>query len=218
MKKKKAALDNLHLLGMDPTAAANQLRVLAPRDGVVLDVGAATGELSKSLDAPQPLCTLADLSTVWVEGEVFEKDMAGLKAGAAAQVTISAYPGQTWTGRVSVVSDAVDPVTRTLNVRVVLANPDLRLKPDMFASVRLLRSTSRGILIPAASVIREGATTYVFASMGNNRFERRDVALGRTEDESVEVTSGLVAGAVIVSEGALLCVPLRMEASPQRQN
>jgi len=200
----KTTLDQVHLLGLDPAGATNQLRVLAPRSGVVLDVGAATGELSKSLDAPQPLCTIADLDTIWIEGEIFEKDLKGLRIGSAAQITISAYPGEKWSGRVATVGDAVDPTTRTLKVRVELANPQLRLKPDMFATVRLLRSSSQGLLIPASSVDREGQKAYVFVGTGNNRFARREVALGRTIDDSVEVVSGLTPGAVIVSQGSVL--------------
>jgi membrane fusion protein, heavy metal efflux system len=200
----KTALAQLHLLGVDPTSASNQLNVLATRSGVVLDVGASTGELSKSLDAPQPLCTIADLDTIWVEGEIFEKDVKGLRAGAAAEITLSAYPGEKWSGRVAVVGDAVDPATRTLKVRVELANPQLRLKPDMFATVRLLRSTAQGLLIPASAVDREGQAAYVFVGAGNNKFERREVVLGRTIDDNLEVVSGLASGAVIVSEGGVL--------------
>ncbi len=202
--EEKTTLDHLHLLGADPTTPSNQLRVLAPRDGVILDIGAAQGELSKSLDAPQPLCTIADLDTIWVEGEIFEKDLAGMKAGAPAQIALNAYPGEKWSGRVDVIGDAVDPVTRTLKVRVVLSNPGLRLKPDMFATIRLLRSSSLGILVPATSVEREGQAAYVFVGMAGNRFERRAVVLGRTIDENIEVISGLAAGAVIVSEGVVL--------------
>ncbi len=203
-EEERATLDALHLLGVDPATGANQLRVTSPRSGIVLDTGASSGEMSKSLDAPQPLCTIADLSTVWVEGQVYEKDLAALKTGAAAEVTINAYPGEKWPGRVSVVSGAVDPNTRTLEVRVVLANPGMRLKPDMFATVRLLRSSTQGILIPATAIAREGATAYVFAGKGDGKFERREVTLGRTVDDSVEVTSGLAPGTVIVSEGVLL--------------
>lgn len=201
----KANLDRLRILGVDPASPVPQLKVLAPRSGVVLDVGAAAGELSKSLDAaPQPLCTLADLSTVWVEGDVFEKDVAGLRAGAPAEVRLNAYPDEKRTGRVAAVSDAVDPVTRTMNVRVVLSNPNLRLKPGMFATVRLLRSSTQGIRIPAAAVEREGASAYVFVATGNDRYTRREVMLGRTVDSDVEVTAGLAPGAVIVSEGVVL--------------
>ncbi len=197
-------LDLLHLLGVDPAAVSNQLRVLAPRTGVVLDIGASAGELSKSVDAPQPLCTLADLDTVWVEGEIFEKDVNGLKPGAPVEITLNAYPGETWKGRVSVVGDAVDPVTRTMMVRVELANPQLRLKPDMFATLRLVRSVSQGLLVPATSVEREGDDAYVYVGAGENRFKRTKVVLGRTVDDNIEVTSGLTAGAVIVSEGVVL--------------
>src|SRR6201999_316063 len=97
--------------------------------------------------------------------------------------------------------------TRTLKVRVVLPNPQLQLKPDMFATVQLLRSTSRGILIPSASVIREGTAAYVFVTADGKKFERRDVVLGRTDDGNVEVTSGLAPGTTVVSEGALLLRP-----------
>jgi membrane fusion protein, heavy metal efflux system len=197
-------LDHLHLLGVDPAGAPNQLRVLAPRAGIVLDIGASSGELSKSLDAPQPLCTLADLDTVWVEGQIFEKDLNGLKSGVPVEITLNAYPGEKWTGRVSVVGDAVDPVTRTLQLRVELANPRLRLKPEMYATIRLVRSSTQGLMVPATSVEREGDAAYVFFSMGGNRFERRKVVLGRTIDDNIEVTSGLTSGAVIVSEGVVL--------------
>lgn len=200
----KAALDQLHLLGVDPAGASNRLQVVAPRSGVVLDIGAASGELSKSLDAPQPLCTLADLDTVWIEGSLFEKDVKGLRPGTAAQITFSAYPGEKWAGRVAVVGDTVDPATRTLTVRVVLDNPQLRFKPDMFATVRLTRSFSSGLLLPATAIDREGQKNYVYVATGNQRFERREVVLGRTVDDRVEVTSGLAAGATVVSDGAIL--------------
>jgi membrane fusion protein, heavy metal efflux system len=198
------SLDHLHLLGVDPAGPTNQLSVLAPRSGVVLDIGAAPGELSKSVDAPQPLCTLADLDTIWIEGEIFEKDLSGLKSGEPAEITLNAYSGEKWTGRVALVGDAVDPTTRTLKVRIELANPGLRLKPDMFATVRLLRSSSPGLLVPAAAVEHEGQSAYVFVANGNNRFERREVKIGRAVDDNIEITSGLTPGAIIVSEGAVL--------------
>ena len=200
----RATLASVHLLGVDAGAPTNQLNVLAPRAGVVLDIGAASGELSKSVDAVQPLCTIADLSTVWVEGDAFEQDAAILRSGSAAKVTLNAYPNESWAGTVAVVSDTVDPVTRTMKVRVVLPNPKLRLKPNMFATVWLLRSSTQGISVPATAVLREGVKAYVFVSAGNDRFERRDVVLGRTEDDNVQIASGLSAGTVIASNGALL--------------
>jgi cobalt-zinc-cadmium efflux system membrane fusion protein len=199
-----ATRDQIRELGMDPDRATNQLSVVAPQGGVILDVGASPGEYSNALSAPAPLCTIADISTVWAVGDIYEKDLAAAKTGQDAQVTLDAYPGEQWTGRVSDVSDAVDATTRTLHVRVVLANPKGELKPSLFGSIRLLRSSTLGILLPSAAVIREGNDSYVFVGIGNNRFERRDVTLGRTVDGSLEIVSGIKPGDVVVSQGALL--------------
>jgi cobalt-zinc-cadmium efflux system membrane fusion protein len=198
--EQNTARDRIRVLGADPEHATNELQIVAPRAGVVLDTGAATGEFSKSLDAPAPLCTIADISTVWAVGEVYEKDLLSAKSGQSAQISLNAYPEKHWPGRVSVISDAVDPTTRTLRVRVVLANPDGRLKPSM----RLLRSTSQGILVPSAAVIREGSAAFVFVKKAEGRFQRRAVSLGRTVDDTVEILSGLDAGATVVTDGALL--------------
>jgi cobalt-zinc-cadmium efflux system membrane fusion protein len=198
------ARQHLQVIGVDPEHLTTELRVVAPRSGVVLDIGAAPGEFSKSLDAPLPLCTIADISSVWAVGDIYEKDLAGAKTGQEAQVTLNAYPDQHWSGRVGVVSDAVDPTTRTLRVRVVLPNPGERIKPAMFGSIRLLRSSSNGILLPASAVVREGNNAFVFVGKGNGRFEKRSVMLGRTVDGSIEIASGISAGDTIISEGALL--------------
>jgi cobalt-zinc-cadmium efflux system membrane fusion protein len=200
----QAARTELHVFGMDPDHAGPELRVVAPRSGVILDIGAAQGEYSNALAAPQPLCTIADLSTVWAVGDIYEKDLTAARPGELAQVTLDAYPGQTWKGRVSVVSDAVDPNTRTLHVRVVLANPGTRLKPAMFGSIRLLRSTTKGIVVPSTTVIREGNMAYVFVSKSNGRYQRRSVTLGRAIGESVEIEHGLKAGDTVVTQGGLL--------------
>lgn len=194
----------LRVLGVSPEGSSDRLVIAAPRAGVVLDIGGAPGEFSKSLDSPAPLCTLADLSTVWAVGEVYEKDLAGLKVGAPAQVAVNAYPDQKWSGRVAAISGTLDPVTRTLKLRVVLPNPGDRLKPEMFASMRLLRSTFSGIAIPASAALREAAGAYVFVQKAPGHFERRPVTLGRMLQSDVEVTSGLKPEEVIVAEGALL--------------
>ena len=103
-----------------------------------------------------------------------------------------------------VISGAVDPNTRTLRVRVVLANPDSLLKPSMFGSVRILRSSSQGIVVPSTAVIREGTDSYVFAVKAPNHYVRRAVTLGRAFDSSLEIVNGLAPGDNVVSDGALL--------------
>lgn len=199
-----ATKEQVRVFGMDPDHASSQLLVLAPRAGVVLDVGASPGEFSNALAAPQPMCTIADISSVWAVGDIYEADLAAAKAGQRAQVNLNAYPGQQWTGRVDVISDAVDPNTRTLHVRVVLPNPAAKFKPSMFGSIRLLRSSRQGILVPAAAVLREGNTAYVFVSNGSGPFQRRNVTLGQSSDGSIEIASGVKAGETIVTEGSLL--------------
>jgi cobalt-zinc-cadmium efflux system membrane fusion protein len=199
-----ATREQIRVFGMDPDHASTELRVTAPRAGVLLDVGAASGEFSNALAAPAPLATVADISTVWAVGDLYEKDLAVAKAGEGAQVTLNAYPDRHWAGRVGVVSDAVDPTTRTMHVRVVLANPDGKLKPAMFGTIRLLRSSTPGILVPTSAVIREGNDSYLYVGKGNNRYERRSVTLGRVFDGSLEIAKGVNAGDTIVSEGVLL--------------
>jgi len=194
----------LRVLGVSPEGTSDRFVVVAPRPGVVLDIGAAPGEISRSLDAPSPLCTLADLSAVWAVGDVYEKDLAGLKAGTPAQVSANAYPERKWEARVAAISGALDPVTRTLKLRVVLANSGENLKPEMFVSIRLLRSSVAGLAIPSSAVLREGSGAYVFVQKAPGHFERRAVILGRTLNSEVEVTSGLAEGDVVVAEGALL--------------
>jgi membrane fusion protein, heavy metal efflux system len=200
----QAARAELQVLGADPEHAGAQLRVVAPRSGVVLDIGASQGEYSNALSAAQPLCTIADISTVWAVGDIYEKDVSAARPGEPAVVTLDAYPGQTWNGRVSAVADAVDPNTRTLHLRVVLPNPGAKLKPAMFGSIRLLRSTSKGIVVPSTAVIREGSMAYVFVSEGNGRYLRRTVTLGRTLGNSIEIENGLKPGDAVVTQGALL--------------
>jgi membrane fusion protein, heavy metal efflux system len=198
-----AAREQIRVLGADPDHASDQLSIVAPRAGVVLDVGAAPGEYSKSLDAPQPLCTIADITTVWALGDIYENDLAVAKAGESATVTLAAYPDQHWSGRVSVVSGAVDPTTRTLHVRVALDNPGERIKPQMFGLIRLLRSSVQGILVPSSAVIREGNDAYVFVASGQGKFTRRNVTIGRTIGGSIEIAKGLQAGETIVSQNPL---------------
>ncbi len=203
----KRAGDNLRILGVDPDEAGDRITVHAPRAGAVLDVGAAQGELSKSLDSPAPLCTVANLDAVWVVGDVYEKDLMNLSPGAPVEVTVSAYPGEIWRGRVASLADTIDPSTRTLKVRVTLPNVDHRLKPEMFASIRVLRAAAERVVIPPSAVLRDGATSSVFVRQPTGRYERRPIVLGQSVENGVEVMSGLQPGDVIVVEGAALLRP-----------
>ena len=199
-----ATREQVQVFGMDPDHASTQLVVKAPRSGIILEIGAAPGEFSQALSAPAPLCTIADISSVWAVGDIYEQDLSAAKSGEDAQVTLNAYPGRHWSGRIGVVSSAVDPATRTLQVRVVLPNSGADAKPGMFGSIRILRSSASGILVPAAAVIREGNDSYMFVGKGNGRFDRRSVKIGRSAGGTLEILSGVNVGETIVTDGALL--------------
>jgi len=195
----------LELLGADPDSAAERLSVRAPRSGVVIDLSAAPGEFAKSLDNSNPLCTIADLSSVWAVGDVYEKDFASLTVGDSAEVTVNAYPGLTRHGRITAIGSALDTTTRTLKVRVVLANPGTRLKPDMFAVIRAVRAVRASVVVPEAAVVREGSSAFVYVQTSPGHFARRAVTLGReAERHQLEVVSGLAPGDTVVVDGAEL--------------
>ncbi len=200
-------LQRVRMLGADADGSSDRIELKAPRAGVVIDVAASPGELSRSLDNASPVCTIADLATVWAVGDVYEKDLAAFRVHAPATISAAAWPDAEWRGEVSSLSDTVDPASRTLKLRVVLPNADRRLKPEMFVSIRVLRSTSSKIVVPASAVVHEDGRTWVLVRQSGQRYRRQDVTLGRTFEQGVEIASGLTAGDVLVVEGASLLRP-----------
>ena len=194
----------LRVLGVSEKSASNEVAVTSPIAGVVLDIGASSGELSKSTDSSTPICTVADLGSVWLTGDVYEKDLSVVRAGVPVQATVTAYPGRSWQGKISYVSDAIDPQTRTAKVRVVLANPRRELKPEMFASLRLTRPATEALVIPNTAVLREGGDSTVMVKTPANKYERRLIAARPLNANEVIITSGLQAGETVVTEGAAL--------------
>lgn len=201
----ESTVERLQLLTVDTAGSSDQVAVTAPRAGVIIDLGAAPGEFAKSLDNQNPLCVIADLRRVWAVGGVYEKDLASVLLGAAAEVSVSAYPDEIRRGRISALGSTIDTTTRALKIRVELDNPGLRLKPDMFATIRVVRAVRAAVLVPAAAVVREGTAAFLFVQTAPGHFERRTVTLGRdAEGQRVEVTSGLAPGDTVVVEGAEL--------------
>lgn len=197
------AKQRLELLNVSPTATSDVVTLLSPARGVVLDVSAAPGEFSKSLESANPLITIADLSTVWVVGDVYEKDLAKITRGKRVVLTLQAYPGLQWNGRVDSLSGALDPATRTLKVRVVVSNSDQRFKPEMFGTIHVEAGLHSALVVPAAAIIRENDTTAVFVR-NVDKPQQRAVTVGQSVDGSVEILSGLRAGDEVVAEGAEL--------------
>jgi len=197
------AQERLNLLSVNPAIDTDRVSLVAPARGVVLDVSAAPGEFSKSLDSANPLVTIADLDTVWVLGDVYEKDAAKLSVGRPVTITLQAYGGQQWSGRIDSISGALDPTTRTLKVRIALPNRKQLLKPEMFATVHVRVGSHQALVVPAAAVIREGNATTVFVKQADTP-QQRAVTLGQSVDGVVEILSGLSVGEEVAAEGAEL--------------
>lgn len=197
------AKQRLELLNVSPSTTTDQVSLASPASGVVLDVSAAPGEFSRSLESANPLITIADLSTVWIIGDVYERDVAKVGRGKQVTVTLQAYPGQQWTGHIDSLSGALDPTTRTLKVRVALPNPDQRLKPEMFGDIHVTAGAHQALMVPAAAVIREGNTATVFVKNAGKP-EQHTVTVGQTVDGNVEILTGLHAGDEVAADGAEL--------------
>lgn len=144
------------------------------------------------------LYTVADLSTVWVYANVFQNDLGKIRPGNVAQITVDSYPGRVFSGRVSEILPQVDMNTRTARVRLVLANPGLKLMPGMFVNVSLKLPSGRQLVVPAAAVLNAGTRQVVFISQGQGNFLPRDVQAEQHGDQAV-VTKGLKAGETVVS-------------------
>jgi multidrug efflux pump subunit AcrA (membrane-fusion protein) len=168
----------------------------SPIDGVIVEKTAIKG---MRVMAGQTLFRLADLSTVWVEADVYERDVASVRVGQAATVRLDAYPGEPFSGRTTYLYPIVDEATRTARVRVQLPNRNGRLKPGMYATVELQSSTESGLSIPANALLDSGTEQLVFVPEGNGYFRPRRVKAGRRVGDRVEIADGLTEGEMVAT-------------------
>jgi len=174
--------------------------IRSPFSGVVIEAHVAPGEV---VDSGTELFSVADLSEVWVQAEVSGRDLGRVQVGQPALISVDTYPDERFSGRVSYVSDALDPKTRTARVRCVVANKDWRLKMDMFASVDVPTTFSRKVLaVPAAAVQQVAGKSVVFVRESAERFRARNVQVGRVIDGQAEIVSGLATGDPVVLQGS----------------
>lgn len=172
----------------------------APFNGVVTKYDVAEGEV---VGSDRELFTIADLSTVWVQADIYEKDIAAVRNGLAVKVSVDSYPGEFFAGRITYISDALDPKTRTAKVRCEVPNPNGRLKLDMFASIEIPTPTGRtAVMVPSAAIQQIEDRQLVFVRVGQSEFERRDVTLGSRDGEFVEIVSGVKLGERVVTKGS----------------
>jgi RND family efflux transporter MFP subunit len=163
----------------------------SPADGFVVEKQAIKG---MHVMPGQTLYKLVDLSAVWVEADVYEHEIAAIRVGSAATVTIDADPAYRFPGRVSYVYPTMDEKTRTVKVRFALPNRGGRLKPGMFANVELIGAGRRGLIVPVNAVLDSGREQVVFVAQGGGYFEPRTVTLGRRIEDTIEIVAGLTEG------------------------
>ena len=173
----------------------------SPIDGIVVERNATVGA---SVGTEANLFKIIDLSRVWVDANVFEKDLERVRLGQEVKLTVTAFPGSTFSGRVILINSVVDPDTRTVKVRTEVANPDGRLKPDMFANVQIVTALNRtAISIPQSAVLNDEGKSIVFVAEGNG-YKKRQVQAGIQNNDRVEIVDGLNAGDKVVVKGNYL--------------
>ena len=173
----------------------------SPISGTVVE---RNGTIGATVGSDANLFKIIDLSRVWIDANVFEKDLERVRIGQLVNIKVPAFPDATFTGRVILISSTIDPDTRTVQVRTEVANPDGRLKPDMFANVEIVTAGRRqAISVPLAAVLDEGGRPVVFIADGNN-YTKKEVTLGLKSDDRVEIVQGLNAGDKVVTKGNYL--------------
>ena len=204
-----AAEQGMRILGVknpaDLAKTANssaQIPVLAPISGEVVERLVSPGQVVQA--GQTQAFTISDLSTVWVLANVYQADLASVRSGDDVSVQTDAYPG-TFHGRISYVSPALDPNTRTLQARIVVDNPGEKLKRDMYCTVTVSAgSISNAIAVPDSSVLRDDNNQpFVYAAIGANQFGRRDVEIGQSENGQTQILKGISVGERVVGDGSL---------------
>jgi Cu(I)/Ag(I) efflux system membrane fusion protein len=184
------------------TGPKRSLLLRSQTDGVVIEMMARAG---MRFMPGEPLFQIADLSSVWLVANVFEQDLAAIRTGQAATVSMSAYPGRKFTGKVTFVYPTVQPETRTARVRIELPNEDGLLKPDLYGTVEIgTGETVAAVSIPESAVLDSGTRRVVLIERGGGAFEPREIELGARGDGYAEVVKGLEAGERVVVNGNFL--------------
>jgi cobalt-zinc-cadmium efflux system membrane fusion protein len=182
----------------------------SPIEGIVVERNATIGA---TVGTDANVFKIIDISRVWIDANVFEKDLERVKFGQEVKVAVPAFPGASFSGKVILVSSVVDPETRSVKVRTEVPNPDGRLKPDMFANVEIITDLHRtAISIPQSAVLNDDGKTVVFVSEGSD-YKKRAVIAGIQGNDRVEIVDGLNAGDKVVVKGNYL---LLQQSKPEQ--
>lgn len=178
------------------------VKIYAPQDGIVAQLNVRQGMF---VTPKMEVMSLADLSSVWLLAEVFERQANWVEEGQPAEVTLSYLPGKVWEGEVEFIYPSLNPRTRTLKARLRFDNPEEQLKPNMFADVAIYAGPRRDVIvIPREALIRTGEEQRVIVAIGEGRFAPREVVAGIESGDWVEIQSGLKPGERVVTSGQFL--------------
>jgi membrane fusion protein, heavy metal efflux system len=206
----EAAEERLRVIGVSPTEGdphagehfPSHVPVRSPIAGTVL---AAEATVGRRVEPGDTLFHVGDLGQVWLLLDIYERDLPSVEVGQPLRFTVEAWPGQPFEGRVEQVGDLVDPDARTVEVRVVVDNPEGRLKPNMFATATLetkASSAARGVVLPAEALQAVDGREVVFVRGGEGRFEPRPVTVAERAGAQVLLSGGVAPGEPVVTEGA----------------
>lgn len=186
-----------------PGAVDKRIVIKAPIGGTIVDRQVGPGQYLKS-DAPNPLFLIADLSSLWVLGDIYESFLPHIRVGTPVQITFAPFPEQRFSARISFINPTVDPVSRTIHVRAVVRNNGL-LKPEMFARISFATAVpQRFPAILNSAVITVNNRAVVLVEEGQGRFRRREIIPERDEDGYTLIKSGLKPGERVATSGVLL--------------
>lgn len=209
-------VDRLKLLGMNEEElrhleSTRKIRsmvpIVAPFAGRIISRKLTRGEV---VETTENLFIIADLSHIWVQANIPEKDIQFVHSiyatgGTHADVRVNAYPEEVFKGTITYVSDVLDPLTRTMQLRLELPNRDGRLKPEMFATVRLFSKPQRNCLsVPEVALQRDQEKTFVFVQRTATEYELREVQVGESNGTHISIVTGLTEGEPVVTEGAFI--------------
>jgi cobalt-zinc-cadmium efflux system membrane fusion protein len=203
-----AAMDQLRLLGVDSGVLKElakqghiipSVAIKSSKGGIVIERNVAIGQVVQPSDQ---LFQIADLSAVWVIGDVPEQIAGNVRVGQHVEIHVPALGDISFDGLIIFVADTVNPLTRTVMVRTVVENPQRKLKPSMLATMHITDNPAKSLVVPEGAVVREGNQDYVFLAQGDNRFLRIPVELGPEVANMRPVLKGLTIDQSIVVDGA----------------
>jgi cobalt-zinc-cadmium efflux system membrane fusion protein len=210
--------EQLSALGMGATSGVD-LVLRAPVSGVVVTRDAIVGQ---PVTTEQTIATIADLREVWFLARVFEKDLGKLEAGAPAEVTLNAYPNETFDGTVEYISRQIDPAARTVTARIRLPNRSEMLSLGLFGNARVVASGERSgtpaLVVPRSSVIDVAGKSVVFVHVGAEEFELHEVTTGEAANGKVRILAGLREEEDVVVEGAFTIKSVLLRGTLAEEN